>query len=356
MAKYQILAEELRQSIIKNIYQPGDKLPSEMELQEQFQISRQTVRNALELLEKQGFVRSRQGSGTYVVDREAEEQKKSRRIAVVTTYVDNYIFPKIIQGIEGVLSREGFQVQIAFTGNQIWKEEAVLQALLEQDLRGIIIETTKSALPNPNLPLYRKLQEKGIPILFINSRYPELACPVVSLQDEMAGRLAAQCLLAHGHQKIGGFFKLDDGQGLRRYQGFVEALRDGGIRPEEQNMLWFDTEDALDFGSMEERILKRLGQCTGIMCYNDSTAFEVIEILKRHRISVPEDMSIVSVDDTDLAMLGDVGLTSVHHPKEKLGEKAAKQLISMIRNQLPGASYEFEPYLVERSSVKDLTD
>ena len=356
MAKYQMLAETLRQKITEGVYQPGNKLPSEYELQNHFQVSRQTVRNALELLEKQGFVRSRQGSGTYVADREAEEQKKSRRIAVVTTYVDNYIFPRIIQGIESVLSKEGFQVQIAFTGNRIWKEEAILADLLEQDLRGLIIETTKSALPNPNLHLYRRLQEKGIPILFINSRYPELDCPVVCLQDEQAGRLAAECLLANGHKKIGGFFKRDDGQGVRRYRGFLEALRDGGLRPAEEHILWFDTEDALDFDGMEEQIVKRLGACTGIMCYNDSTASHIMEIWKRRGISVPEDMSIVSVDDTDLAMLGDVGLTSVHHPKEKLGEKAAKQLISMIRNQLPGTSYEFEPYLAERNSVKDLTE
>ena len=167
MSKYKLLADELRRKITDKIYQAGNKLPSELELQEQFQVSRQTVRNALELLERQGLVRSRQGSGTYVVDREAEEQKKSKRIAVVTTYVDNYIFPRIIQGIEGVLAKEGFQVQIAFTGNRIWKEEVILLDLLEQDLRGIIIETTKSALPNPNLPLYRRLREKGIPILFI---------------------------------------------------------------------------------------------------------------------------------------------------------------------------------------------
>lgn len=355
MSKYKLLADELRRKITDKIYQAGNKLPSELELQEQFQVSRQTVRNALELLERQGLVRGRQGSGTYVVDREAEEQKKSRRIAVVTTYVDNYIFPRIIQGIEGVLAKEGFQVQIAFTGNRIWKEEVILLDLLEQDLRGLIIETTKSALPNPNLPLYRRLREKGIPVLFINSRYPELDCPVVCLQDEEAGRLAAECLLANGHKRIGGFFKRDDGQGIRRYRGFLEALRDGGIRPAEEHILWFDTEDALDFDGMEERIVKRLGACTGIMCYNDSTASHVMEIWKRRGISVPEDVSIVSVDDTDLAMLGDVGLTSVHHPKEKLGEKAAKQLISMIRNQIPGTSYEFAPYLVERNSVKEFT-
>ena len=79
-----------------------------------------------------------------------------------------------------------------------------------------------------------------------------------------------------------------------------------------------------------------------------------MEIWKRHGIFVPEDISLVSIDDTDLAVLGDVGLTSVHHPKEKLGEKAAKHLLAMIRGEMPGKSYEFLPYLAERNSVKDL--
>lgn len=354
MAKYKLLAEELRQKITEGAYGPGMKLPPEIRLQEQFQVSRQTVRNALELLERQGFVRGRQGSGTYIVDREAEEQKKSRRIAVVTTYVDNYIFPKIIQGIEEVLSAEGFQMQIAFTGNQIWKEEAVLKDLLNQDLRGILIETTKSALPNPNLPLYRELQKKEIPIVFLNSRYPELDCPMISLEDEAAGRMGAEYLLERGHRQIGGFFKLDDGQGIRRYQGFVNALRDQGVRPPEGSVLWFDTEDALDFGPMEEQILRRLGSCTGVFCYNDGAAARLMEIWKRHGISVPEDISLVSVDNTDLAVLGDVGLTSIHHPKEKLGCKAARHLLSMIRGDMPGSSYEFKPDMAERNSVKDL--
>lgn len=356
MPKYQILARQLRQQIVDGTYPPGSRIPSESSLQEQFQVSRQTVRNALELLERQNFVRSRQGSGTYVIDQEAEELTKSKRIAVVTTYVDNYIFPRIIQGIEQVLSAEGFQMQIAFTGNRIWKEEAILRDLLEQDLRGILIETTKSALPNPNLPLYRELQKKGLPILFLNSRYPELDCPMISLEDEAAGRMGAEYLMDHGHSRIGGFFKLDDGQGIRRYQGFINALRDRGITPAEDGILWFDTEDAVDFGQMEERILKRFSSCTGILCYNDSAASRLMEIWKRHGISVPEDISLVSIDNTDLAELGDVGLTSIHHPKEKLGEKAAKQLISMIRSHLPGTSYEFAPYLVERTSVRNLTE
>ena len=178
MPKYQEIAGWLERNIWEGRYLPGQKLPSEQALREKFQVSRQTVRKALEVLEQEGLVYGRQGSGTYVSDLEEEEKGKSRQIAVVTTYVDNYIFPRIIQGIEGVLSREGFQVQIAFTNNRIQKEEEILKTLLDQDLRGLIVEAAKSALPNPNLPLYRKLLERGTRILFLNSGYPELARPV----------------------------------------------------------------------------------------------------------------------------------------------------------------------------------
>ena len=355
MAKYQVLADWIRQNIEDGTFQPGERLPSEQKFQEQFEVSRQTVRKALSVLEEAGILRSRQGSGTFVVDREAEEQRKGRRIAVVTTYVDNYIFPGIIRGIESTLSEQGFQMQLAFTGNRLWREAEVLRDLLTQDLRGLIIETTKSALPNPNLSLYRELMARGIPIVFLNSRYPELGdCPMVALRDEEAGYLAAKHLISCGHRRLGGLFKSDDGQGIRRYQGFMRGLWEAGIYDRERSMVWFDTEDAADFPGMERKLVDYLGSCSGILCYNDETAIKVMELLKRNGILVPEDISIVSVDDTELALRGNVGLTSVGHPKGRLGEKAAEVLLSMIKNGLPGEDFEFEARLSERDSVKKI--
>ena len=68
-----------------------------------FHISRQTVRKALGFLEEQGVVRRVRGSGTYISYDRRENLERCNRIAVITTYVDSYIFPKIIQGIENVL-------------------------------------------------------------------------------------------------------------------------------------------------------------------------------------------------------------------------------------------------------------
>ena len=132
MPKYQVIAEWLEQKIAEGSYRPGEKLPSEQELRDQFDVSRQTVRRALEVLEEQGLTYGQQGKGTFVTDPALEEQNKSRQIAVVTTYVDNYIFPRIIQGIEQILSAEGFQVQIAFTNNRIQKETEMILLPNEQ--------------------------------------------------------------------------------------------------------------------------------------------------------------------------------------------------------------------------------
>lgn len=359
MPKYQEIAGWLERNIWEGRYLPGQKLPSEQALREKFQVSRQTVRKALEVLEQEGLVYGRQGSGTYVSDLEEEEKGKSRQIAVVTTYVDNYIFPRIIQGIEGVLSREGFQVQIAFTNNRIQKEEEILKTLLDQDLRGLIVEAAKSALPNPNLPLYRKLLERGTRILFLNSGYPELDCPVAALDDREAGRCAARFLLEMGHRELGGLLKSDDGQGLLRYQGFITELREAGIRTEDDRFVWYDTGDIGRFDRMEQRILERLAGCSAVFCYNDSAAVEFMELLKKRGLRVPEDVSVISVDDTDLALYGDVGLTSVHHPKEELGKKAAEMMVSMLRKKgsgrdLPVPDCEFSVWLARRDSVRRL--
>ena len=132
--KYERIVSWVQEEIANGSLHRGDKLPSENDLMERFGVSRQTVRRALEVLEDEGLVYGRQGSGTFVADQEAEENAKSRQIAVVTTYVDNYIFPRIIQGVESVLSREGFQVQISFTNNRLQKEGEILENLMNRQL------------------------------------------------------------------------------------------------------------------------------------------------------------------------------------------------------------------------------
>ena len=71
---------------------------------------------------------------------------------------------------------------------------------------------------------------------------------------------------------------------------------------------------------------------------------------------VPDDISIMGIDDSELAVIGDVEITSIQHPMEKLGEKTANNLIQLIKNRYFDANYEFNINIVERQSVKNINN
>ena len=334
---------------------PGQKMYSENELKDMFGVSRQTVRHAISVLENDGIIRRVQGSGTYINDNRLANLEKRTRVAVVTTYVDGYIFPRTIQGIENVLFEQGYSVQIAFTNNMNSREKTILEDIISRDeVAGIIMETTKSGIPNPNLHLYHEIRKKRIPIIFINSYYPLLKIPHVSMNDRMAGRRVTRHLISKGHKKIGGIFKLDDGQGHLRYAGYVDAMSEAGLEIDDTCIVWVDTEDVKHLEKSREKMLERFKDCTALFCYNDEVAFGLMDILEEEGIHVPEDISLASVDDSELAVLGDVALTSVPHPMERLGERAAENLLKMIKEPSFDATYEFDIKIIERDSVKTL--
>lgn len=350
--KYQDLIRYLNNLIATGELKPGDKMHSENRLAEMFGISRQTVRHAIGILEEEGKVSRVRGSGTYISDPRTANLENRNRIAVVTTYVESYIFPKTIQGIEKILFEKGYSVQIAFTNNTVERERNVLEDIINrEDVAGVIVEGTKSGLPNPNIGLYRKLQEKRIPILFINTFYPEIAAPHVSLNDVEAARLAVNYLISRGHTQIGSIMKLDDGQGRLRYLGYVQAMEAAGLTVSDSRMVWIDTDDFKQLSLCMDKILARIENCTALLCYNDQVAYQLIRLLKERGISVPDKLSIISIDDSDLARMCEIPITSLPHPKESLGAKAAENLLKLIENSKYDATYEFDTRVVERESV-----
>ena len=353
--KYQALINYIMEQIDAGILHPGDRMLSENELSERFGISRQTVRKAMGVLEEEGIVYRVKGSGTYLnFDRRGNlEQKNS--IAVVTTYVDSYIFPKTIQGIEKVLFESGYSVQISFTNNTLEREKGILEDLISRDdVAGIIVEGTKSGLPNPNIGLYRQLLARRVPVLFINTYYPELDVPHVSLNDVGAAETAVRYLINHGHKDIGAILKLDDGQGRLRYLGYLSAMEAAGYPVTDSRMVWIDTDESKQLAYCTDKILNRVEACTALLCYNDQIAFQLIRILTQKGIRVPEDVSIISIDDSDLALHSEVPITSLPHPKEKLGSKAAEVLLQLIAGRKKDATFEFDTRVVERESVSHI--
>lgn len=336
MPKYVDIANSLREQIHSNQLRSGSKLPTEETLTKEYSASRQTVRQALSILRIEGLITQIQGSGTYVSDQTRAKIKKNKKqrlnIAVICTYISDYIFPTIIRGIENELTKNGLTITLIATGNRIDRERSILQEIIDgMDIDGIIVEGTKTGFPNPNVPLYRRIMEMDIPLVFLHSSYPELEnTVVVGMDDYEGGRIASRKLLEHGCQKIAGIFKSDDKQGLQRYSGFSQGILDCNKTLDCAIIRWFTTEDIESRGIHLTREQVRGivdAKVDGVVCYNDQIASAFIRDFHQFGAELP---TIVSFDHSSLCKASIDPYPSLSHKKEELGRVAAEKIVNML--------------------------
>lgn len=326
--KYVELAQRLRESIQNGAYRTGQRLPSENELVAETGFSRQTVRQAMELLQRDGLTDRIRGSGTYVRSQTVRVRERTRNIAILTTYIGEYIFPNILHGIDHVLSRQGYTSLLAATRNRVDNERRMLRDLLEKPIDGMIVEGTKTALPNPNIDLYEQFARRDIPIVFFNGFYPELKDYVhVVVDDRAGGRSACQSLIDRGHKRIAGFFKSDDIQGHRRYAGYVETLRDAGLDVKDDNVLWYVTENRDSL--IQSSAASVMEGCTAAVCYNDEVALRVIQAMG----DALRGAEIAGMDGSTIAQLSAYPIHSQGHPSEQVGRVAAQKLLNLLAGE-----------------------
>lgn len=161
-------------------------------------------------------------------------------------------------------------------------------------------------------------------------------------------------LVKAGHRRIGGIFKCDDGQGLLRYKGFMQGMQEAGLRAKDRNVVWIDSEDLVDMEYWSDYLFSRIGDCTALVCYNDEVAYILSGICGRRGIRIPDQLSLVGIDNSELSTLADVQITSLPYPMQELGRKAAENIVKMIENPCFDGNYLFDSDVVERASVKIL--
>lgn len=346
--KYFNLMNDLKEKIVKGEIKAGDKLPSENVLSEEYQVSRQTVRKALSILEHEGYIYAEHGRGTFCREL-VQHTGNSKNIAVVTTYLSDYIFPRVIQGIDDILTKEDYSIILKNTRNSRSREAMCLEELLQKNIDGIIIEPSKSHIYCKHMNLYHKLEEYRIPYVFIQGCFSQMADkPHVLMDDCKGGYLITRHLIETGHKNIIGVFKSDDMQGQNRHKGYVAALQEAGMLYDPDKVIWFYTEDRAihPYESIRKMAESKI-EMDGIVCYNDQIAMKVIQALSDAGRKVPEDVSVTGYDNSYMASGNGLKLTTIVHPQEKLGAMAAELLLALIQKKdIRQENVMIEPELV----------
>ena len=358
--KYQMIMDDIRDKIFSGEYELGMLIPAESELMTIYGVSRHTVREATNRLVTEGFLKKRKGAGTFVEatsfsSASLENVRPLKTIGVITTYISDYIFPSIIRGIEQELSKQGYALILSSTNNDYQQEKECLDKMIESDVAGMIVEPTKSNQYNPNLAYYVNLREQKIPMVMINAVYEEINAPYICVDDVKVGFLATEALIKNHHKNLLLVTKIDDLQGKYRMRGFIKACEQYNIPVSSENIITYTTETRMQVIQQIAKHLKTNPNITAAFCYNDQIALMLYTELLKEGYKIPEDLSIVSDDDSLLSRIGILPLTTVKHPQEQMGIDAAKWIIQAIETGENGKNILYSPTLIERSSIRDIS-
>jgi GntR family transcriptional regulator, arabinose operon transcriptional repressor len=357
MKKHQVIETWIRNRIDEGVLVPGEKLPSESQLCAQFGVSRNVVRQAIHNLIHEGLVQSTKGVGTFCRTR-LPASPLSTNIGLVEFFIGSYIYPEIIRGCYNTLSRKGFALLLNQSEYNLDQERSILLELRKKKVGGIIIAPIYGAGDRSNALLLEEIQNEGTAVVLCDDYFPGRNFSSVTLDYQGCGAAAAAHLWKKGHRKIGIFYQKDFLVKANRMKGVLDFLGRQEAPVKASWIVGFNgqgpTSEAPDAAERFFRGARELP--SAFVCGNDEDALRLIEAAERRGLRVPDDLSVVGFDNSDIAQLERISLTSVDHPSFEIGEKAANILLDKIFHpEIRFVTHTIiTPSLVERSSVRSL--
>lgn len=370
---YYRLQNALLNDLLRTL-EPGDKLPTEVELCEKYEVSRSTIRKALDHFTSQGYIERFKGRGTYLIKKFSSATKPSN-------IHPNVLYASPFQSINGVLAttmsvlesaamRLGYSLTIANLTHELPVLRDFLRRLAKTaEPSGIILWPIDELADGEqkNRQVVETIMEMDIPLVVIdkllldgNTDDPTLLRPQLSSanydfvipDNYYGGQAAARHLLDMGHAALVYVGGHPGHAGLLRQRGFESALKERGITagPESVIRLRDLIGERRELGrTIQELVAKGV---TAVQAENDFIAREIIYQAEQVEIEVPRQLSVIGYDNLDFCDYLSVPLTTIRQPVELEVQLAIDILVGNMLERSTTLRHVVLPVeLVSRSST-----
>lgn len=325
--------------------QPGDRLPPVRELERRYDASRATIVHALSLLEQQGWIEKRHGSGCYVKQPERSATTPPQNlIGFVARNTNTEVILRVYAGIERVARVHHLHVLVASSDDSYDFEHEQIARLIRAGCNAIIlfpVTRTERQLRED----YLKKEFLDFPIVLVDIAYPEQKRPQVVFDNYLLGYEMTEMLLHEGHRRIA-FMDIEAGEEQfmhystrERYRGYLDALHHAGV-PVYSEDHWV-IRGRLPGEDMFEEVVPFLQEWkrseerpTGVIAIEDFCAMRTIEAARSLGIGVPEQLTVVGFDNLTIARSFHPPFPTSDPDFRRAGEIAARLAIRQVRGSL----------------------
>jgi len=281
------------------------------------------------------------------------KQKKTSMVGIIVATVTSEFTTEIIRSIEDECTQNGIQLIICNAEDDFEKERQYINTLVARQIDGLI------TLPNAeNKEVYLELIKHDYPLVFLDRKIDGVNVPTILFDNIEASRSAVEHFVKHGHNRIAILTKPMGKHFIttrfERVDGYKKGLKEFGIEVNKEFIY------SAPMDEMQEalvRLFSLVNPPTAILAGNDMILEEILIFAKENQKRLPEDFSVISIDEVTFAKLHTPAITTIPQPTFEMGKKAAQVLVSLIDDEKRemAMTYRFPPGFNSRESVKKIT-
>ncbi len=338
---YLQVAETIRQDLVNGRY--ADRLPTEAELVDVFQVSLTTVKKALSVLVEEGRIERISGKGTFPVKGAPAQPRGSSVDGIVGFLIP--VLPdefarRLVLGVAEALAAHDSFLLLGMTGSGPEREAEMIRSFRDKGVRGLIICPIEGELYNEEI---LRLKLDRFPFVLVDRWLTGIDTPYVVCDSRSLVRSAVEHLAHLGHRRMAMVSMSRpvpwSTQSLaERIEEFDGMVKDLGFDPGGEAVWVVDENEPVD--RKVEVVMDRI-RASGVTALVGSTTFDtqlICQAVGRLGLRIPRDLSIISYDysgaDETLAMAGLEGLcgplTWLDQHEETMGRRAAEVLLEVI--------------------------
>jgi GntR family transcriptional regulator of arabinose operon len=325
--------------VLKNQIEDGElpvgaRVPSEMELAREYNVSRNPTRQALRDLELEGYIVRSPGRGSFVAPMCKREKPlhmaESKTLAVACPVLEYHYTRQVIQGFTRYAASKDFHTMVYF---QIFSNESEFDFLA--DIRNSGVDGIAFWLQHPGtltLELLERFRHSSFPFVLIDRYTRKVESDFVVTDNEDVGYQLTKALTARGHRFIGFITTpLENTTAEDRLKGHRRALDEEGL-PYMPELTGITSDEDVSLSTVVCRIMAQQHRPTAFVCMNDGVATKLIDELDELSYKIPQDVEVATVDDNQLARALDRPIIAASQVGYEMGKRSAEILIARIED------------------------